>query len=318
MSKTAVILGVSGQDGAYLSAYLLNRGYRVVGTTRNKSESSTPRLAKLGVTSRVDIQTLNAENPDKVIDLIRFVKPDEIYNLCGPSSVAESFVRPDEAIHSITSTATNCLEGIRKINKKIKYYNACTSECFGETKDLLADESTKFHPRSPYGSAKAAVFELVRHYRENYDLFASSGIAFNHESPLRTNRFVMQKIIVGAKDIAEKKIPYLELGELDVARDWGWAPEFVSAMYKILQHEIPDDFVLATGRSTSLKEVVRMVFHMLDLEWSDYVRTSASYVRPSEIRVSAGCAEKAYEILGWKARTDLESILNKMIFGELY
>lgn len=240
-------------------------------------------------------------------------QPEEIYNLTGQSSVALSFEQPVETFESIAVGTLNLLECIRFASRPIKLYNACSSECFGNVGGHPADESTPFHPRSPYAVSKAAAYWQVANYREAYNLFACSGILFNHESPLRPARFVTQKIVSAACRISAGSPEKLVLGDLSIERDWGWAPEYVDAMWRMLQQDQPDDFVIATGRTHPLRDFVDAVFSALKLDWTSHVETSRELMRPTEILSSRANPTKAKEKLGWQAHYQLPDIARMMI-----
>ncbi|MGB3495755.1 MAG: GDP-mannose 4,6-dehydratase, partial [Elainellaceae cyanobacterium] len=263
--KTALICGVSGQDGAYLAHLLLNKGYVVYGTSRDAQVSSFQKLKYLGINNDVKKLSMSLRDFRSVLQIIDKVQPDEIYNLAGQTSVGLSFELPVETNESITIGTLNLLEVIRFLGAPIKFYNAGSSECFGDTGHQCANEATPFRPRSPYAVAKSAAFWQVANYREAYNLFACSGILFNHESPLRPGRFVTQKIVTNACEIALGQKQKLCLGNTEIQRDWGWAPDYVEAMYQMLQYEKPDDYVIATGQANRLQDFVEEVFNYLDL-----------------------------------------------------
>jgi GDPmannose 4,6-dehydratase len=309
----ALICGVSGQDGAYLAKYLLGIGYEVIGTSRDSMAASFVNLVKLGINDKV-IKTSMATNDFRsVLSTVKRHLPDEIYNLAGQSSVGLSFGQPVETMESIALGTINLLESIRFLNLPIRFYNAGSSECFGEAGDVGANEKTPFRPRSPYAVAKASAHYLVANYRESYDLFCCTGILFNHESPLRPERYVTQKIIQTAIRISQGSREMLRLGNLDIKRDWGWAPEYVVAMYKILQQGQPEDFVIATGRTVSLTYFAERAFGYFGLDWSQFVEFDEGLIRPSDIRVGAADPAKANEQLGWKAQTTVEDLVVKII-----
>jgi GDPmannose 4,6-dehydratase len=252
-----------------------------------------------------------------VLQVLSKIQPDEVYNLAGQTSVGLSFEQPVETLESIATGTLNLLEVIRFLGKPVKLYNASSSECFGDLSKSGANENTPFHPRSPYAVAKATAFWQVANYREAYGLFACSGILFNHESPLRPRRFVTQKIISAACKISKNKSEKLYLGNLDIQRDWGWAPEFVEAMFLILQQDNPDDYVIATGVSFSLQEFVAEAFNYFDLNWRDYVVSDSSLLRPTDLSISRGNAEKASQNLNWRAKYKMPDIVKMMIEAEL-
>ena len=311
--KTALICGIGGQDGAYLAQLLLSKGYRVCGTSRDAQGSSFRNLVRLGLRDHIKTYSMSLNDFRSVLQTIDKVQPDEIYNLAGQTSVGLSFELPVETMESITLGTLNFLEAIRFINAPIRFYNAGSSECFGDTGETCADETTPFRPRSPYAVAKSAAFWQVANYREAYDLFACSGILFNHESPLRPRRFVTQKIVTTAYDIAQGKSQTLYLGNTSIRRDWGWAPEYVEAMYLMLQQDEPDDYAIATGHATSLEDFVNEVFHYLGLNWHDHVSVDKSLFRPTDIAVSCGNTQKAQDQLGWKAKYDMKAVAQMMV-----
>jgi GDPmannose 4,6-dehydratase len=243
--------------------------------------------------------------------------PDEIYNLSGQSSVGLSFELPIETFESNSIGIVNLLEVIRFLRKPIKLYNACSSECFGSIEDHAADEKTPFNPRSPYAVAKAAAYWQVSNYREAYDIFACSGILFNHESPLRPERFVTQKIVSAARRIAAGATEQLHVGNIDVERDWGWAPEYVEAMWRMLQQPQPDDFVIGTGESHSLEEFIQTTFELVGLDWKEHVRVNPKLLRPSDLRFSRSNPQKAARQLGWMARYRMKDVIRFMLDGTL-
>jgi GDPmannose 4,6-dehydratase len=311
--QKALICGISGQDGAYLAKFLLEKGYLVCGTSRDAQVSSFRNLLRLGIREQVKFESLVPTDFRSVLQVINKFKPDEIYNLAGQTSVGLSFEQPVETLESIATGTLNFLEAIRFIGAPIKFYNAGSSECFGDIGDRPADENTPFRPRSPYAVAKSAAFWQVANYREAYNIFACSGILFNHESPLRPQRFVTQKIIAAACRIAKGSQEKLYLGNISVKRDWGWAPEYVTAMYLMLQQEQPDDYVIATGASYSLEEFVAEAFYQVGLGWQDHVVTDASLLRPTDLAVSKGNPTKAKEQLGWQARYQMPDVVRMMV-----
>jgi GDPmannose 4,6-dehydratase len=311
--KKALICGISGQDGAYLAQLLLSKGYEVFGTSRDAQMSTFRNLIRLGIRDRIKVYSMALKDFRSVLQLITKLEPDEIYNLAGQTSVGLSFELPVETMESITIGTLNLLEVIRFIGAPIKLYNAGSSECFGDTGGVPANEETAFRPRSPYAVAKSAAFWQLANYREAYDLFACSGILFNHESPLRPRRFVTQKIVSTASDILRGKNVKLYLGNTSIQRDWGWAPEYVEAMHLILQQDDPDDYVIATGQTNSLEEFVAEVFAYLGLNWQDHVEIDKSLFRPTDIAVSGGDASKAHTKLGWQAKYAMKDVAHMMV-----
>ena len=311
--KKALICGISGQDGAYLAQLLLNRGYSVFGTSRDAQISSFQNLIRLGIKEQVKLGSMSLTDFRSVLQILTKVQPDEVYNLAGQTSVGLSFDQPVETLESIATGTLNLLEAIRFLGAKAKLYNAGSSECFGDTGDLAADELTPFRPRSPYAVAKAAAFWEVANYREAYGLFACSGILFNHESPLRPERFVTQKIVATACRIAQGSNEKLYLGNMSIQRDWGWAEEYVEAMYLMLQEEHPDDYAIATGQSTSLEKFVEIAFTSVNLDWRDYVIVDSSLFRPTDLAVGRANPHKAKTQLGWEAKYKMQDVVRMMV-----
>ncbi len=315
--KKALIIGISGQDGSYLAEFLLKKGYSVVGASRDAFMCPFSNLKHLGIRESVEVESVSLNDFRSVFQTLKKNQPDEVYNLAGQSSVALSFEQPVETFESISVANLNLLEAIRFLEKPIRLYNAGSSECFGNTEETPANEMFPFRPRSPYAVAKAAAFWEVANYREAYDLYACSGILFNHESPLRPDRFVTRKIIRAACRIARGSKENLQLGNIAVVRDWGWAPEYIQAMWKMLQQEIPEDYVIATGRSFKLEDFVSEVFADLGLDWRDHVRTNPDFFRPTDIMISRADPEKAREKLGWKAEYIMTDVVKMMVEAEL-
>lgn len=314
--KRALICGVSGQDGAYLSRLLLDKGYEVHGTSRDAYMISFSNLSVLGAKEDVHLHSMSPVDFRSVLQTIQSVKPDEIYNLSGQSSVGLSFNQPVETLESIAMGTLNMLEAIRFLGINTKFYNASSSECFGEAGEAGSNEQSPFRPRSPYAVAKAAAFWEVSNYREAYNLFACSGILFNHESALRPSRFVTKKIIDGALGVKNGEIKSITLGDTSVERDWGWAAEYVEAMWLMLQQEKPDDFVIGTGMSHPLQKFVELAFEHVGLNWQDHVTVDTSLKRPADIRVSRAMPDKAFDVLGWKSRCTMEDVVKKMMENE--
>jgi GDPmannose 4,6-dehydratase len=310
--KTALICGVSGQDGALLAKLLLGKQYRVIGTSRDPQAAPLSNLDRLGIRNKIALESMNLLDFRSILQVLTRTEPDEIYNLSGPSSVSLSFQQPVETLHNIALATTNLLEAVRFIGRKSRIYNASSSECFGDLSDTAATEETPFRPCSPYGVAKATSHWLITNYREAYGLFACNGILFNHESPLRPERFVTKKIIAAASRIERGSNETLTLGSLSVRRDWGWAPEFVDAMWRMLQRDDPEDFVIATGESHSIEEFVQLAFRHRSLDWHDHVSLDSSLRRPLDIMSSKGSAAKAGQLLGWQAKLKMADIVRLM------
>jgi GDPmannose 4,6-dehydratase len=316
MKTKALIFGVSGQDGAYLARLLLDKGYEVHGTSRDHEASNFGNLERLGIKDKVALHSLILSDFRSVFSVVEKVRPQELYNLAGQTSVGLSFAQPVETFESISVGTLNVLECMRMLKLGVKFYNAGSSEAFGNTPDG-AREDTLFQPRSPYATAKAAAHYSVANYREAYNLFCCTGILFNHESPLRPVRFVTKKIVTTAVRIKKGSGEKLELGRMDIRRDWGWAPEYVEAMWRMLQQNVPDDYVIATGVSTSLQDYVAKVFECLGLNWRDFVTQNPGLKRPSDIDISYGHADKAEKILGWKPKVQLPELISRMVEEEL-
>lgn len=315
--KKALICGISGQDGAYLAQLLLSKGYEVHGTSRDAQMSTFSNLQSLGIFADLRLVSMSLNDFRSVLQTLVNVDPDEVYNLAGQSSVGLSFQQPVETLESISVGTLNLLEAIRFTGKPIRFYNASSAECFGENDGTPASETTAFRPRSPYAVAKSAAFWEVANYREAYGLFAASGILFNHESPLRPERFVTRKIVAAACRIASGSTEKLYLGNLDIQRDWGWAPEYVDAMWRILNREVPEDFVIATGKTNGLREFVSCAFSQFNMDWRDYVIHDQSLIRPSEILIGSANPKKAEEKLNWKAQFHMTDVIKNMIKNEL-
>lgn len=315
--KRALICGVSGQDGAYLAKLLIEKGYQVWGTSRDVQVANLGNLSKLGISGQVNLLSMAQTDFRSVLNSLSRSDPDEVYFLSGQSSVGLSFDQPAETIESFTLGVLNLLEAIRFIGKPIRTYHASSSECFGDVGQKRANEETPFHPRSPYGVAKASAHWLVASYRESYNLYACNGILFNHESSLRPTRFVTRKIVTTACRIANGINEKLNMGRLDIVRDWGWAPEYVDAMWRMLQLERPEDFVIATGYSATLEEFVARVFKSVDMDWRDHVVCDSAFFRPSDIDYSAADPAKAARVLNWCASTKLPQLVRLLVNAEL-
>lgn len=317
MTKTALISGISGQDGAYLAKLLLIKGYNVHGTSRDAQISSFANLNHLGVKENVSFHSMTLNDFRSVLQILAKVQPDEIYNLAGQSSVGLSFDQPVETMESVSVGTLNLLEAIRFAGRATKLYNACSSECFGNTGQERAREDTPFRPRSPYAVAKAAAFWEVTNYREAYNLFSCSGILFNHESPLRPERFVTRKIVMAACRVASGSKEKLHLGNISIARDWGNAAEYVEAMWLMLQQSNPEDYVIATGETNTLEDFVAEAFNCLGLNWRDHVISDPALLRPSEIITSRSDPSNALNKLGWHAVFKMRDVVKMMVDAEL-
>jgi GDPmannose 4,6-dehydratase len=314
--KVALIAGVTGQDGAYLARLLLGKGYVVHGTSRDAALARLESLAALGLRDRVTLHSMSPTDFQSVAQVFESVAPDEIYNLSGQSSVSLSFTQPAETLTGIALGTLNMLEMVRRLGGKARFYNAGSSECFGDTGMHPANEQTAFRPKSPYGVAKAASISLVANYRESYGLFTCSGLLFNHESPLRPARFATRKITAAAARIGAGSSERLALGNLAIHRDWGWAPDYVEAMWRMLQCEKPDDFVIATGVAHSLQDFAALAFAEAGLDWRKHVDHDPTLARPSDIRYSVGDPAKAAQVLDWHPTAAFAEIVARMIRAE--
>jgi GDPmannose 4,6-dehydratase len=314
--KKALICGISGQDGSYLAKLLLEKGYELHGSSRDAQVNPFTNLQKMGIREKIRLHSMSLVDFRSVVQTIKNSEPDEIYNLAGQTSVGLSFEQPVETLESITVGTLNLLESIRFYNTSIKFYNAGSSECYGNTPEP-ATELTPFNPRSPYAAAKSAAHWIVSNYREAYSIFACNGILFNHDSPLRPERFVTQKIISSAIRIAQGSKEKLKLGNINVIRDWGWAPEYVEAIYLMMHAEKPNDFVIATGESHSLKEFISEAFNQLDHEWEKHCEIDEDLIRPADLSVSKALPAKALEQLNWKAKNKLKDVIRLMIGNKL-
>lgn len=311
--KTVLICGINGQDGAYLAKHLLGHDYNVVGTSRDAQMSSLSNLERLGIRDRVRTLSMAPNDFRSVLQVVSQVRPHEIYNLSGQSSVSLSFEQPVETMESITVGTLNILEAIRFVSREIRFYNAGSSECFGDIKGAAANESTPFNPRSPYAVAKSAAHWQVANYREAYGLFACTGLLFNHESSLRPGRFVTKKIVAAVRRISAGSQEKLILGNTRIVRDWGWAPEYVEAMHLMLQADAPDDYVIATGQSVSLETFVELAFAEKSLDWRRFVDSKQDLHRPLDLSESRADPAKANERLGWRARYNVHDVVRMMI-----
>lgn len=310
--KSALVIGVSGQDGSYLARLLLEKGYQVIGTSRDHEVNSFTNLDRLGIRDRVSLASVDTSDFRSVITALSRHSPDEIYNLAGQTSVGMSFQYPVETFNSILIGTMNLLECIRILGHPARFYQAGSGEVYGNTSQR-ADESTPFHPMSPYATAKAAASYAVANYRQAYGMFCCSGVLFNHESPLRPARFVTKKIVNAISRIRHGSDETLKLGNIDIARDWGWAPDYVEAMWLMLNHSVADDFVIATGRKHTLKDFLRLSFESVGLDWQDHVVSDASLLRPLDIKESCGNPQKAQAMLGWRPSVDFEEMTRRLV-----
>lgn len=317
MTKTALITGITGQDGAYLADFLLKKGYHVSGTFRRTSVINLDRLEYLGVKNLINLLPMDLTDQGNIIRILQKVQPDEVYNLAAQSFVGVSFEQPVTTGKITGLGVTNILEAIRLVNKDIRFYQASTSEMFGKVQAVPQSEKTPFYPRSPYGVAKLYAHWMTVNYREAYGMYTCSGILFNHESPLRGLEFVTRKITHTAARIKFGLERELRLGNLDAKRDWGYAPEYVEAMWLMMQQDQPEDYVIATGETHSVREFVEDAFTCAGLDWEDYVVVDPAFYRPAEVELLMGNPAKARERLGWQPRTTFKELVRLMVKADL-
>lgn len=336
MGKTALITGVTGQDGSYLAEFLLEKGYDVHGLVRRSSSFNRERIEHLRGDSRFALHYGDMTDSSNLIRLIKELEPDEIYHLAAQSHVQISFDVPEYTANTDGLGTLRLLEAVRFLGlvEKTKVYNACTSELYGKVEEMPQTEKTPFHPRSPYGVAKLYSFWIAKNYREAYGMFNANGILFNHESSRRGENFVTRKITLSIKNIMDGKQDRIRLGNLDAKRDWGYAPDYVEAMWLMLQQEKPDDYVISTGQTHSVREFVELAFKVVDIDirWERegveekgidqktgnvLVEVSPKYFRPSEVDILLGDPTKAREELGWEPKTDFKTLVKEMMRAEL-
>ncbi len=317
MGRRALICGVSGQDGSYLAKLLLSKGYEVWGSSRDAEMNSFHNLHLLGIYDAVSLVSLSPGDIGSILGLIRRIRPDEIFSLSGQSSVGLSFEQPVETIQSIALGTLNLLEAIRLSELDIRFYNAGSTECFGDTGNGVANECTPFNPRSPYAVAKASAYWMVANYRDAYGMFVCTGILSNHDSPLRPMRFVTRKIIHAVASLALGKDIKLSLGNLEIERDWGWAPEYVEAISILLEQSRPEDYIIATGQSHTLTQFVETAFDLIGKDWREYVTIDERFMRPTDILRNKVDASKAATNLGWKAKSGMKQVIGMMLESEI-
>jgi len=313
--KTALITGITGQDGSYLAEFLLEQGYRVVGMTRRSSTDVHERINHL--TDRIEIVSGDLLDQTSITAIVASTRPDEIYNLAAQSFVPTSWTQPVLTGEFTALGVTRVLEAIRAVDPKIKFYQASSSEMFGKVRESPQNELTPFHPRSPYGVAKVYGHHITVNYRESYDIFAVSGICYNHESQRRGKEFVTRKISDGVARIKLGLASELRLGNLDAKRDWGYAGDYVRAMWMMLQQKTAEDFVIATGRSHSVKDFVRLAFESVGLKWEDYAVVDPRFYRPAEVDFLLGDPSKAKRVLGWEPKVSFEELVEIMVRADL-
>lgn len=317
MSKSALITGITGQDGAYLAQLLLNKGYDVHGLIARRGTDTLWRLRELGIEDQVKLINGDLTDLSSLIRALEVSKAEEVYNLGAQSFVATSWEQPLLTAQVTGVSVTNVLEAIRIVNAKIRFYQASTSEMFGLIQAEKQDETTPFYPRSPYGVAKLYGHWMTINYRESFNMHASSGILFNHESPLRGIEFVTRKVTDAAARIKQGKQKELRLGNIDAKRDWGFAGDYVEAMWLMLQQDTPDDYVVATGRTTTVRDMCKIAFEHLDMNYEDYIVIDEKFFRPAEVEVLLGNPAKAKEKMGWEAKTSLEELITMMVDADM-
>jgi len=322
MTKTALIMGITGQDGSYLAELLLEKGYEVYGIIRRSSNFNTQRIDHIfkdihEKENKLHLVYGDLSDASSIGAIIRKVMPDEVYNLAAQSHVKVSFEIPEYTADITAMGSLRILEAIRQFCPKAKYYQASSSEMYGKVKETPQSEKTPFHPRSPYGVSKVFSYWITKNYRESYDMFACNGILFNHESPRRGETFVTKKITKAIAKIKAGKQKKLYLGNLDAKRDWGYAKDYVEAMWLMLQADKPEDYVIATGETHSVKEFLEEAFNLVGLNWQDYVEIDQRYFRPAEVDLLIGNPQKAKEILNWEPKTKFKELVRIMLKEDL-
>jgi|TARA_B110000003_G_scaffold275671_1_gene318992 GDPmannose 4,6-dehydratase len=334
MKKIALITGISGQDGAYLAKFLLDKKYKVIGTDRRSARSVNWRLRRLGVENKIIFEEMELGEIYEIQRVFKKYRIDEVYNLAAQSFVGTSFSSPLNTANITGLGTLRILETIRSINSKIKFYQASSSEMFGDVLEKIQNEKTPLNPQSPYAISKVFSHYLTQNYRNSYNMFATSGILFNHESPLRGEEFVTRKIVIGLVKILKKETNYIELGNIYAKRDWGYAKEYVEAMWKMLQRNSPDDYIVSTGRTYSIKDFINIAtkYLKMDVKWigkglkeklvyksskKTIIKINPKFFRPSEVNILIGDSSKAKKILKWKPKTDLKKLIKIMIDDEL-
>jgi len=313
--RCALITGITGQDGSYLAELLLEKGYRVVGMVRRSSAENFERIEHL--VDRVELRQADLLDQLSLVNLLRDVRPHEVYNLAAQSFIPTSFSQPLLTAEFTALGVTRLLEAIRLVDREIRFYQASSSEMFGKVQETPQRESTPFYPRSPYGVAKLYGHWITVNYRESYDLYACSGILFNHESPKRGREFVTRKIAEGAARIAAGLASELRLGNLEAKRDWGYAPEYVEAMWRMLQQDAPEDYVIGTGRHHTPREFCEIAFARVGLDYRDHVKVDAALLRPAEVETLLADASKAKSTLGWEPQTSFRELVELMVDAEI-
>jgi len=315
--KTALITGITGQDGSYLAEFLLEQGYKVVGMVRRSSTVNFDRIAHIQETKDLEIVQGDLLDQMSLIDILHEFQPQEVYNLAAQSFVPTSWRQPVLTGEFTALGVTRMLDAVRIVNPEIRFYQASSSEMFGKVRDVPQTEQTPFYPRSPYGVAKVYGHWITINYRESYNLYACSGILFNHESPRRGLEFVTHKVTYGVARIKLGLQQELRLGNLDAKRDWGYAADYVQAMWLMLQQDEPDDYVIATGETHSVRELCQVAFDYVDLNWQDYVVVDEKFYRPAEVDLLVGDCTKAKEELGWQPKINFQQLVELMVEADL-
>ena len=317
-TKSALIVGITGQSGSYLAHHLLSCGFKVIGSTRDIGACNLSRLERLGIVNDIELISLSPSDFRSVLNAVSRHMPSHIFNLAGITSVGLSFTQPFDCFESIATATLNFLEVIRYLKSDIRYFSASSSECFGDTGIQPADENTNFNPLSPYAVAKCSSFWQVSSYRKAYNIFCCSGILSNHESPLRSSNFVTSKIVSSAIQVSQGLSDSLRLGNLDIYRDWGWAPDYVKAMHLMLNADTPQDYVIASGSTHSLHEFATSVFANFGLSFSDYCIVDKAFMRPADLRFSYLDPSLIKQSLGWQAETSFDEIVSKLVDSQLF
>ena len=313
--QKALITGITGQDGSYLAELLLKKGYEVYGMYRRASTETLGRIDH--IKKELNLVCADLTDQSSLNETIKKVRPDEVYNLAAQSFVPESWTQPILTAEVTAVGALRVLEAVRHIDPTIKFYQASSSEMFGKVQEVPQTEKTPFYPRSPYGVSKVFAFWMAKNYRESYDMFCSNGILFNHESPRRGMQFVTRKVTDAAARIKLGKQKGIVLGNLESKRDWGFAPDFVEAMWKMLQHDKPDDFVVATGETHSVRELCEAAFGRVDLDYKDHVKTDPKFLRPAEVDMLVGDYGKAKKVLKWEPKVKFKEMIEIMVDADL-
>ncbi|BBB15045.1 GDP-mannose 4 6-dehydratase [Candidatus Rickettsiella viridis] len=317
MTKRALITGITGQDGAYLAKLLLQKKYKVYGLVARRTSDSQWRLRELGLLDQVELINGDMIDPSSLVRAMELSEADEVYNLAAQSFVGTSWEQPSLTGQVTALGVTNLLEAIRLTNSKAKFYQASSSEIFGLIQEQTQNEKTPFYPRSPYAVAKVYGYWITVNYRESFGMHASNGILFNHESPLRGLEFVTRKISHAVACIKQKKLKKLSLGNISAKRDWGFAGDYVEAMWLMLQQNQPDDYVIATGRSTTVEQLCQLAFNHVGLDYKEYINTDQKLIRPAEVDILLGDPQKAKTKLNWQAETTLETLITMMVDADM-